>query len=300
MEHLKKGTATHTADGEARGFIDFSGLKQLWIHTGTACNLRCPSCFEQAGPGDARIQAMTLDEARPVLDEAARLGVQSFGFTGGEPFMNRDFMRILAYALDLAPCLVLSNGTEPLRACLDDLNALNGKKKAHGLTIRVSLDYPDALRHDAERGAGHFATALETLRKLNEMGIAVTVARRMEDGEDAAKITAAYAALFEKNSLPPLPLVAFPNLQSSGSTPEISEGCISKYHTPASCAGFMCAYSRMLVKKDGRVTLYACTLVDDDPAYDFGPELGAALKTRTLLRHKRCFPCFAGGVSCGG
>ena len=61
----------------------------------------------------------------------------------------------------------------------------------------------------------------------------------------------------------------------------------------------MCAYSRMLVKRDGRIRVYACTLVDDDPRFDFGPELSAAAIHRTFLGHKRCFACFSGGVACG-
>lgn len=298
MEHLNRGTDTHTAGGEPRGFIDFVGLKQLWVHTGTACNLSCQSCFEQAGPGDTRIQAISLGEAVPLLDEAALLGVETFGFTGGEPFMNPDFIRILEYTLRLAPCLVLSNGTEPLRTALPSLATL---KPAHPLTVRISLDYPDEAKHDAGRGRGRFVLALESLRLLREAGVDMAVARRVEDGEDAAKTALAYACLFRANGLPDeLPLVAFPNLQNSTATPEISENCISTYHTPASCAGFMCAYSRMLAKQNGQAKLYACTLVDNDPAYDFGTQLGTAIQARTLLRHKRCFACFAGGVSCGG
>lgn len=298
MEHLKRGTKTHTASGEPRGFIDFTGLKQFWVHTGTACNLSCPNCFEHAGPGDARIQAICLDEAAPLLDEAAHWGAESFGFTGGEPFMNSGFIEILEYALCLAPCLVLSNGTEPLRKYLDRLACLKNKSD---LTVRISLDHHTERKHDAERGPGRFAMAIESLRLLNKKGINAAVARRAENGEDAQAEARAFARLFSQNGLPPeLPLAAFPNLQNRDETPEISENCINTYHTPASCASFMCSYSRMMTKQGGKIRLYACTLVDNDPAYDFGQALTTAMKMRTLLRHKRCFACFASGVSCGG
>jgi sulfatase maturation enzyme AslB (radical SAM superfamily) len=298
LEWMTKGTPTHTADGSPRGFIGFTGLKQLWAHTGTGCNLHCPSCFEKSGPGDARIASPTLEEMAPLFDQAAGLGVESFGFTGGEPFINKHFLGMLEYALSLAPCLVLSNGAEPLRAALPKLRGLQNKDK---LTIRISLDYPDEARHDAGRGKGRFAMALESLKLLRDQGIGVAAARRMDKDEDSAGTAEAFADLFSRNGLPAdLPLVAFPNLVSTDETPEITENCISTYHTPESCARFMCASSRMAVKKDGRVSLYACTLVDDDPAYDFGQDLQWAMHRPTLLRHKRCFACFSAGVSCGG
>lgn len=301
LEHGKTGTATHTASGDPRGFIEFTGLRQLWVHTGTNCNLHCPTCFEQAGPGDGRIQAMTLEDTRPFLDEAAGRGVERFGFTGGEPFVNTDFPAMLDYALGLAPCLVLSNGTGPLRRHMDWLSALVAGEGKHPLTVRISLDFPEEAAHDAGRGQGSFAMAMESLRLLHKAGISCAVARRAGEDEDAAAMSAAYAALFTENGLPAdLPVVAFPDLQSKKINPEITENCMRTYHSPESRAAFMCAYSRMLLKQGDRVHLYACTLVDNDPAYDFGADLAAAMRVRTLLRHRRCFSCFASGVSCGG
>ena len=42
------------------------------------------------------------------------LSLHELSFTGGEPFAVRDLVRILDYALDVRPCLVLTNGTDPL------------------------------------------------------------------------------------------------------------------------------------------------------------------------------------------
>jgi hypothetical protein len=60
----------------------------------------------------------------------------------------------------------------------------------------------------------------------------------------------------------------------------------------------MCAYSKMVVKLGGRMRVYACTLVDDDPGYDQGGSLREAQGKRVLLRHQRCYSCFAFGASC--
>ena len=52
------------------------------------------------------------------------------------------------------------------------------------------------------------------------------------------------------------------------------------------------------IPPNGRMRVYACTLVDDDPAYDQGATLREALATRVMMRHHRCYSCFAYGASC--
>jgi hypothetical protein len=54
----------------------------------------------------------------------------------------------------------------------------------------------------------------------------------------------------------------------------------------------------MVIKRNGVMRVYACTLVDDDPEYDLGGSLREAQTERILLRHHRCHTCFAFGSSC--
>ena len=54
----------------------------------------------------------------------------------------------------------------------------------------------------------------------------------------------------------------------------------------------------MVVKKDGTMGVYACTLVDDDSDYNLAPTLRESLQYRVMLQHHRCFSCFAHGASC--
>ncbi|MFE8070976.1 radical SAM protein [Marinobacteraceae bacterium S3BR75-40.1] len=291
---------THTRDGEPRGYIDAQGLKELWIHTGTACNLACPFCLEGSRPGDDRLNAMRLADVQPRLDEAVELGVEQFSFTGGEPFVIKDFVRILDYASHLKPCFVLTNATDPLLRREHQLAPL--KDNPHPIRFRVSLDYPDAARHDQDRGEGSFVKALEGIQWLHENGFDVSIARQMEPEEDGEAVEAAFRAIFAAHGLPTdLPFTAFPDFGTPGTedgTPEITETCMDKYPTEESRAHFMCANTRMLVKQDGKVKVYACTLVDDDPDYALGETLKESLETRVMLRHHRCFACYRFGASC--
>lgn len=300
LEPRARDSWTHTRDGEPRGYIDSDRLKELWIHTGTACNLACPFCLEGSKPGDRRIEGMTLADARPRLDEALALGVEQFSFTGGEPFVIRDFVNLLAYASEHRPCFVLTNATEPLLRRRHQVAPL--VRQPHPIHFRVSLDYPDPARHDAGRGEGSFARAMEGIAWLVAQGFRVSIARQSDPGEDAAAVEAAFRARFRAHGIPEsLAFTAFPDLGVPGSedgSPEITETCMEKYPTRESRAHFMCTYTRMLVKTQGRVRVYACTLVDDDPQYDLGGTLAESLEQRIMLRHHRCFACYRFGASC--
>lgn len=289
-----------TAGGERLGYIEPHALRELWFHTGTACNLACPFCLEGSKPGDGRLGRITLADAKPFIDEAVALGVEQLSFTGGEPFIVKDFVNILRYASDARPCLVLTNGTDPLLKRLRQIAALRAQPQP--IAFRVSIDYPDRERHDAGRGAGAFAQSWEALSKLHSLGFRVSIARQMEKGENAAAVAAAYASLLAEHGLPAgTTLVAFPDFLPPGATthvPTITEHCMTTYQSEDTRRAFMCAFSKMVVKQDGRMRVYACTLVDDDPAYDLGGTLAESMPKRVMLRHHRCYSCFKYGSSC--
>jgi hypothetical protein len=300
-----------TPAGEPRGFIRPHALDELWFHTGTACNLACPFCLEGSKPGDDRLQLLRFQDTVPFIDEALTLGVKQFSFTGGEPFINKDIVRILDYALQHKPCLVLTNATEPLIRRLAQLKPL--RNRPYALSFRISLDYPDAARHDAGRGAGMFARALVGLRKLYEMGYHVSVASQFmsntatgrANGTDAADISdvaQAFANVFRNAGLPEnLPRVEFPEFHLPGvhvPTPQITETCMTSYQTEETRRAFMCSFSKMVGKSGGRMKVYACTLVDDDPDYILGETLAEALQLSVSMKHHRCYSCFRYGASC--
>ena len=300
MHHINKKDWLMTPDGNPRGYIQPQMLRELWFHTGTICNLQCPFCLEGSRPGDNRLNRITFEDARPFIDEALLLGVEQFSFTGGEPFVIKGFIKILDYALEKRPCLVLTNATDPLIRRLETVYPLVNKPNA--LQFRVSLDYPDPAKHDAGRGAGNFDKSLQTLSKLHAAGFKVSIARQEAAGEDRETVNRQYLPFFRQVGLPEdINIVVFPDLLPPGSiadVPYITENCMVTYKDEKSRSDFMCNYSKMVVKREGRMRVYACTLVDDDPDYDLGGNLTEAMKIRVMLRHHRCYSCFALGASC--
>ena len=285
---------------EPTGYIQPGALRELWFHTGTACNLACPFCLEGSRPGDGRLQRVTLADVQPLMDEAAALGVQQFSFTGGEPFIVKDFVNILHYASTLKPCLVLTNGTDPVLKRLQQIETLTAQP--FPVAFRISIDYAGEARHDASRGRGSYAKSWQSLRELHTRGFRVSVARQQGAEENAEAVDATYRWLFRQHGLPvDTRIVAFPEFLTPGARPPvttITEHCMTTYHTAESRRSFMCHFSKMVVKKDGRMRVYACTLVDDDESFDMGGTLSETLAKRIYLRHHRCHSCFAQGASC--
>jgi sulfatase maturation enzyme AslB (radical SAM superfamily) len=285
---------------ERCGYIQPHILEELWFHTGTVCNLGCSFCLEGSGPDVHRLETISAADVAPLMDEALSLGVQRFSFTGGEPFMNKDMVPILRMTLEHRPTLVLTNGTRPIRNRLNDLREL--KQYPNEMKFRVSLDHPDPERHDRARGVGSFDQALQTLAQLHEIGFAVSVARHTDQSEDGAAVDAAFREHFREINLPEnINIVSFPELHPPNSrvdVPTITENCMTTYKDESERSDFMCAFSKMVIKIDGRMHVYACTLVDDDARFDLGTSLNKSMDKRILLHHHRCFSCFSQGTSC--
>src|SRR5689334_21230109 len=111
-------------------YVQSDALRELWFHTGTVCNLACPFSLEGSKPGDRRLDRITLSDAKPFIDEAVAIGVEQFSFTGGESFIVKCFVEILRYASLFRPCLVLTNGTDPVLRRLRQITELRTQPHA--------------------------------------------------------------------------------------------------------------------------------------------------------------------------
>ncbi len=122
-----------TAKGETRASVALRSLDTLWFNTGTLCNLTCANCYIESSPRNDRLDWLSVDDVRDYLDEIARekLPTRLVGFTGGEPFMNRDIIAMLDLVLSSGlRAMVLTNAMKPLRklrAPLLELKATNGR-----------------------------------------------------------------------------------------------------------------------------------------------------------------------------
>ena len=294
-----------TAKGDARGSVPMVRLETLWFNTGTLCNLACATCYIESSPVNDALLFITADSVATYLDEidTAALPTREIGFTGGEPFMNPQFLAMLEDTLERGfEALVLSNAMKPMRRHEAILLALR-EKYGSRLTIRVSLDHHTQAAHEAERGPRSWEPGLAGLKWLSDNGFSVAVAGRLLPGETMGTARAGYAALFARENVAveasdPKQLVLFPEMDAAADIAEITVDCWDILGK--SPAEIMCATSRMVVHRKGEASprVAACTLIPFDPGFDMGETLVDA-SSEVSLNHPHCARfCVLGGASC--
>lgn len=294
-----------TANGEPRASVALSQLKMLWFNTGTLCNISCRNCYIESSPKNDRLAYLTRKDVLGYLDEIERgpWRTSEIGFTGGEPFMNPDILRMLEDCLIRGfEVLVLTNAMRPLQRHKKKLQEIN-TRFGRNLTVRVSLDHFAAEYHEDERGPGTFRPTLAGLIWLARSGFRVAVAGRTMWGDNLQTERDGYARLFAEHDLSidandPTQLVLFPEMDARAHVPEITTACWDILGK--SPADVMCSSSRMVVRRRGtqHPVVVACTLIPYDERFELGSTLAEAAK-QVPLNHPHCAKfCVLGGGSC--
>ena len=291
-----------TGDGKDRAFVEPGKLKTLWFNTGTLCNLTCKNCYIESSPKNDRLQYFSFEEFKSFVNESIQneMGTTEIGFTGGEPFMNKDIFKMIKYSLDNGfKTLVLTNAMKPMMNNKNDLLRLNHLN----LTIRVSIDHYTKEKHEEIRGPKSWDPMIEGLKFLSENNFNYCLATRLMWNEDEATTRKNFKKFIDENNLKlntesKIQLVTFAEMDEKQDTPEITTECWGILNKDPS--EIMCSSSRMIVRKKGheKASVIACTLLPYDDAFDMGNSLQEANK-KVYLNHPHCSKfCVLGGSSC--
>ena len=291
-----------TADGSNRAFIEARNIKTLWFNTGTLCNIECKNCYIESSPKNDSLAYLTFEEVKSFIDEAIdkNLGTNEIGFTGGEPFMNKDIMKMIDYSLRKGlKVLVLSNAMKPMLNRTKELIKLNHSN----LTIRVSIDHYEKEKHEEIRGKNTYDVMLQGLKWLNENNFNYTLATRLLWNEKEEDLRKNFGTFIKNNNLrldtnSPKELVTFAEMDEKIDTPEITTSCWDILNKDPN--DVMCSWSRMVVRKKNskNPSVIACTLLPYADEFDLGETLTNSLQ-KIYLNHKHCSKfCVLGGSSC--
>ena len=283
----------------------FRHLQSLWFQvTGTLCNLECVHCFIACSPTNHQLKFLEPDTVFRYLDEAAQLGVRDIYFTGGEPFLHKHILPMLAQSLRVAPTTVLTNGTLITPSVADALAAIQAEAR-YSLELRISLDDVDEAKNDAVRGKGALRKALRAMQLLQERDILpiVAVTEYLYETQGTPSQPGVGNGFYQKfrdflllhgitkPRLKVIPVFAMGKL--AGADPTAS------YVTHAMMEGFeveslQCSTSRIVA--DGGV--YSCPLlVGEEGARLSTNSLQAALQPCSLY-HTACHTCYITGMTC--
>jgi MoaA/NifB/PqqE/SkfB family radical SAM enzyme len=132
------------------------------------CPQKCVYCYNRDRSG----QPLDTSEILSIVRDLKALGVRWLGWTGGEPLLHEDIVRITEEAAEGAAVKLFTTGSNLTPALARDL------KRAGLFSVSVSLDHWTEAVHDANRGVqGAFATALkaiDTFRAVDGLHVGVS------------------------------------------------------------------------------------------------------------------------------
>jgi uncharacterized Fe-S cluster-containing radical SAM superfamily protein len=289
--------AAATADPTARIRLDH--LDALWFQVaGTLCNLECAHCFISCSPTNRTFGLLDLETFRAALAEGLALGVREVYFTGGEPFLHRDLVTMLAESVAVVPTTVLTNGML-LRD--DTIQRLARARDAsrYSLELRISIDGPDAPTNDAIRGEGSFARAIDGVRRLAAAGFLpiLTCTRTWPIEEEEGVLhrfrTAMVEAGCERPRIKVLPALAIgAEAERSGGYAEderVSQSMLATIDPST----LVCSSARIVTERG----VWVCPILLDSPEARMGSTLAQSLGEYPL-DHGACTTCWAHGAIC--
>ncbi len=134
------------------------------------CNLRCFYCMPAEGiPYEPQAHLLSYEEITRLLRVLGNIGFQKVRFTGGEPFLRKDFMKLLesvSAIKDYNSIHITSNGTL-LQKHIAALKQLGITK------INLSIDSLDRKRFHKITRRDDFDKVMETFHMLMENGFKV-------------------------------------------------------------------------------------------------------------------------------
>lgn len=131
-----------------------------------ACNFRCTHCFVDAGP--PREAELTTPELAKVIDQMAACGVETVGWSGGEPLIRRDLEELTYHGAGRG--LRFSLATNGYLATRQRLVSL----KACGISvIQISLDGISEVKAERFRRGptGSFAKIQKAIEDAASVGM---------------------------------------------------------------------------------------------------------------------------------
>lgn len=156
--------------GVRRPFVPGAPFQVVWGIT-KACNLRCKHCYASAG-----IRAkdeLTTQEALKGIDILADAGVLILAFSGGEPTVRPDILKLIRHASNHGMYVAMATNA----ILLANLERVREYKRAGLQFVQISLDGINPKTHDSFRGVpGAFDKTIQGIKNCVAEELFVEVA----------------------------------------------------------------------------------------------------------------------------
>jgi len=143
------------------------------------CNLRCQYCMPEQGLNWASSkELLSLSEMQRLLSVVASLGITKLRYTGGEPFLRKDFIQLLKWVHQeklFSSVSITTNGvlTAPY---IDDIVSCEIEQ------VNLSIDTLDKKRFEEITRRAHFDQVMHSLQLLEQSPVKVKINAVIMDG----------------------------------------------------------------------------------------------------------------------
>ncbi len=279
--------------------IYLDALDNLWFQvSGTLCNIVCEHCFISCSPKNHNFEFMSYDQVESYLEESVKLGVKEYYFTGGEPFMNKDIIKILRKTLEYGPATVLTNGMLIKEHHAKSLKEISDNS-IYSLELRVSIDGYTEKMNDDIRGKGVFKKAMAGVKLLVDSRFLpiITITKTWEDKEDDKVLNGFFSTLKTYGYFRPrikiLPSIKIGKEAVRTKGYDEYEFVTNEMMVDYEISNLICANSRIATSKG----VYVCPILIDSPDAKLGGSLEESMKPYEL-KHQACYTCYLFGAIC--
>ena len=180
---------------------------KIRILVANGCNYRCRFCHNEGQSKYSPSQYMSYDNFKTLIDFVKDQDISELCFSGGEPFLNKDLIRMIRYADD---------NTASDIGCATNLSLITDTQIQELSSTRVKFNIQFPFASDADfrdsTGSGNYMKVVETIKKVQDLGINIGL-NSVIQSLDMSKLVQVLEFALENE----LPLKLLPQIGLAGS-----------------------------------------------------------------------------------
>lgn len=147
------------------------------------CNYRCRFCHNEGQTKNIPQKTMSFEQLRILIDYIKDQDISELCFSGGEPFLNKEVIKMIQYADENTTCDV---------GCATNLSLITDEqiKDLAQTRVKFNIQFPFATMTDFKNstGSGNYIKILDTIKKVQDAGICIGL-NTVIQSPDTSKLT---------------------------------------------------------------------------------------------------------------
>ena len=131
-----------------------------------SCNYRCSFCHNEGQPKDGSSVRLSFNQAKALIDIVSDQDLSEICFSGGEPFLNKDIVRMIKYASENTLCDI---------CCATNLSLITNEqiKELSKTRVKFNIQFPYATNNKFKEstGTGNLSEIMDTIKRVKNAGI---------------------------------------------------------------------------------------------------------------------------------